>query len=879
MIAVITHPTRRKNIHGVSLMDLMIASALIGIGIIVAAEAFKGIHRAIQYSKMRTLAANIAQEKMQILMQKSYYEVLVTTSPAYLVIGAATIPYDNTDFTPETLTEGGGTYTRYTYIQVVQENAGVLQVLQPLTPDTGMRQITITVVWNSDSGQKFLTIQNVLNNPNTVMSSTWLNGVVLDSTTHSAISGALVDAAENVGWRGTTNSSGNYTINLVPGSFDFQASAPGYYPCLQMCNVVFNGVSSCSFYLHAIATGTVRGTAWIDSHLVISQVVAATGTVAGGGGNNKDIEYIELYNPTAYSVVIGSNSNPAKPNIVPVFWDSGNNSAVHELWYVNTTVPANGYYLISNTVDSTAGPSTCIPFTVAGVQVTPDACWRHYSAPSHLIECGTPCSGAHVPDAGGISIGNSNAYTNFPGSVSNWPSASIDSIGWSDTATGNPAPASAAERTGIVRPSGLLAGDQFVRRADTTTVIGANGRAYDSNDNGTDFLVNSPLVVAPNNSAMIQVPISGTPATGARISITDGLSATSSATQTGNPPYAQFMVPGVATGTWTVFIDSSGYSAEIDNVAAVANSTTPIPNATTSPSWPAVNVYATVISSNGIVGIINGSVTDDFGTPLSGITVTAGPYSTTAGLSGTYSLRVASGTYDVTANPGNLNSSYSSQVQPSVYIAIGDVTQNINFLLPHTGKIMGWISRDGVNPLPGVDVAALDSFGSTHDTEASGNNGIFTLINLTTGVYTVQPELDSSETSTPKSSTITVTAGNTVWIGTFTITGAMGQVQGSVTAGGQPIKSGVLIVISTQTISLPPPALSSNTLTGAAYYADTSNESGTYSVDVRGSTTSVYNVAAIYTLLNNQTPVISTATRTNVSVTAGAATTGVNFAW
>jgi len=45
----------------------------------VASEAFT---KRSNTGKMRTFASNIAQEKMQILMQKSYYESLVTMSPA-----------------------------------------------------------------------------------------------------------------------------------------------------------------------------------------------------------------------------------------------------------------------------------------------------------------------------------------------------------------------------------------------------------------------------------------------------------------------------------------------------------------------------------------------------------------------------------------------------------------------------------------------------------------------------------------------------------------------------------------------------------------------------------------------------------------------------
>ena len=44
-------------------------------------------------------------------------------------------------------------FTRYTNIQVVQENSGVIQVLPPTTPDTGMRQISETVVWHTQDGR------------------------------------------------------------------------------------------------------------------------------------------------------------------------------------------------------------------------------------------------------------------------------------------------------------------------------------------------------------------------------------------------------------------------------------------------------------------------------------------------------------------------------------------------------------------------------------------------------------------------------------------------------------------------------------------------------------------------------------------------------
>src|SRR4029077_12949039 len=86
---------RPVNQSGLTITELMIAVALFGIGILGSVAAFNAIHRGIQSSKTRTLASNIAQEKMQIVMQKPYYEVLVTTAPAFRVDFTPPIPYDS----------------------------------------------------------------------------------------------------------------------------------------------------------------------------------------------------------------------------------------------------------------------------------------------------------------------------------------------------------------------------------------------------------------------------------------------------------------------------------------------------------------------------------------------------------------------------------------------------------------------------------------------------------------------------------------------------------------------------------------------------------------------------------------------------------------
>jgi hypothetical protein len=176
-------------------------------------------------------------------------------------------------------------------------------------------------------------------------------------------------------------------------------------------------------------------------------------------------------------------------------------------------------------------------------------------------------------------------------------------------------------------------------------------------------------------------------------------------------------------------------------------------------------------------------------------------------------------------------------------------------------------------------MVAQDSNGTARDTEVSDNNGDFTMINLTTGPYTVEPMIDSKELASPTTSLATVVAGVTTFTSTFTVSGAMGTITGNVTSGGNPIQSGVLIIISTNTINLPPPAISSSSLTSAPFYAGSSQENGVYSVEVRGSTTSLYNLVGVYSHMIGSSIVSSTQTLSNISVISGQTTSGENLAW
>jgi len=278
-------------------VELMVAMAVLTIGVFSLVGTFHFIQVAVQLSKNRTMASNLAQEKMQILKQKTYYQILVTSVPAHDSADFApeVVDYDTGYFPPENIVEAGVNYTRYTYVQSLHEDSGVLSDLAPGTPDVGMKRLTVTVVWGQGDGKRKVTLRSVVSNPDTVMANVVFNGVV-KSAAGVAISGALVKLVEGASWSDTTDSGGNYKINATPGTFTLLASAAGYYNSSKSVVIAAGNTMTTNFNLNAIATGNVTGYPWLIDHLVISQVVGSTIDVSVTPAF--DQEYVEVFNPT-----------------------------------------------------------------------------------------------------------------------------------------------------------------------------------------------------------------------------------------------------------------------------------------------------------------------------------------------------------------------------------------------------------------------------------------------------------------------------------------------------------------------------------------------------------------------------------------------------
>lgn len=836
----------KNNQEGVTLVELIAAVIILSVTVLIFVGSFSNISKAIISSKAKTLATNLAQEKIQILRQLPYHKILVTPEPKYYTEVSPPVVYDDVYFPPERILEGGIYFTRYTYVSSLQEIDGEFHTLPPKTPDQGMKRIEVSVVYDTPFGKKVVRLKTNEVNPEIGPYRGVITGKVRNAQNFQPLKDVIVIVAENIGCRDYTDANGDYLIRVPFGNYNVVASLRGYFSKTIQVSVGANP-QVVNFDLQPMAVGSIYGYAWINDRIVISQVCGSTRAPSGFVQ-----EWIELYNPTTFwwRMVVGTS--PVVGIKYQSTWD--NSPKLIHLVYYTLEIPPYSYYLIANTTTITACGVTKSADAVYSVDLNPD----YPNIIKTREEDGVQYSGGAV----GIFFVSSEEW--------------IDRLGWDWNEAAKSAPF--YETDGYNQFWGLEVDEQFVRKTSTFGFVTSWGNSYDSDDNNLDFVVFKPIQVPPRNSGDSLLPLTGRPAVGSNVSCNDGLSDLTQAILVGRPPVAMFNLVNVATGSWSVMISSGDRYIEIGNVFVGVNESVGIPNSTTVPSWYTTNFYVQISSSTEL-GFISGRVKNLAGLPLAGIRVQTAENFTFTNSAGSYFLASSTGIYSVVANPNNLNPLYVSATKENIEVKAGQITSGVDFILSQGGKVTGFVTRDGVNPLAGVVMVAQTVEGFVYGEDVSNNNGRFYISNLSSGTYYIKPVLSEKEKSIPILSTVTVVAGMTVHAGTFTITGSMGKISGKVISAGKPISTGVLIIASTSTFTTPPP-LSIATLTSAAYFITSSYEDGSYVLEVIGSSTTRYNVYAYYTTYNlDGLPIINRKEITNIMVLPGQEVTNQNFSW
>jgi subtilisin family serine protease len=172
-----------------------------------------------------------------------------------------------------------------------------------------------------------------------------------------------------------------------------------------------------------------------------------------------------------------------------------------------------------------------------------------------------------------------------------------------------------------------------------------------------------------------------------------------------------------------------------------------------------LNAYRAVSNApRGPTGTLTGLITDTAGTPLAGIPVSVtGPASraTSTDASGRYNLRLAPGTYSVTAGGGF----YTPQTVTGVVVTVDQsTTQNFRLARIPTGTITGRVT-DSVSgaALPGASVTATGPASASTTTDAAGR---YTLT-VPAGTYSVTAAVALYQSGTVNNVVVTANASTT----------------------------------------------------------------------------------------------------------------------
>jgi len=836
---------------GVTLTELMIAMVIMSVGILGMVGAFKFFNVGIQSAKTRSLANNIAQERIEYLKNKSYYRVLVTTDP----VSDDNFPlnemiYDRAPNGQETVNVGGINFIRRVLIRKMNEDTeGDLKPLAWDEPDSGIKEIKVYVAWYERGEWRKLEVRNLRENPSRVNLSASIRGTVHDAD-NNHLEGVVVRAQENPSKYGETDVNGEYYFTIEPGSYTLLATMDGYFPStLANFHVASAGAATGKdFTLTEMYHGSIWGYAHIADRLVISQIVGSSATATG------DDEWIEVYNPTTWTWTMATGLGTGANEVVVISYKEYNVAEVKpDFDYRTVSLSSNTYFLFANT-----GTITAVGVTrQADAVYDRDSNWVNQD---DVIQTGAPSP------AGGVILGNKNN------------GQMIDRVGWYSKFHGHPMPDSYVyeyypiifdiDHGWVEIENGLQPGMGFVRTSVRYTNNPGEGRCSDSNKNYADFRVSFPLVDPPYDSSSPSAPcVTGQTADGAQVFADDGLSSPVTAGS-----YGYFNLVNVATGAWTVYL-SSGVA--FSSVAYYGE------------TWNGFSDYAggyIRLSTITTFGYITGRVSNVYGASLPGIKMfAAGNPQVTTDAGGRYTLPVTAGVMTVIANYQSQTPSYVELSSADVTVGLGEVIKDMNFSLYYGGKIRGRITTNGTDPLPNIPVVGLKD-GVEQGSGISGADGYFTISGsgVSTGTYVVAPQLEAGEGSSPSSTTVVIVAGETAFSSTYTVSGAFGTVTGSVRTGsaaGPVITTGVLVYVTTSTLAAgagPPDINSALRGSTGIYYAGSSNALGNINIPVKGGYS--YNVYAWYTTWRGVVP--TTVRKESLAVPVAAAqTVTADFFW
>ena len=789
----------------------MMVAVIMGTVALAVVGALANLGVSINYTRETTISTNLSQEKLEEIKAGGFYNVVVTSATAYDSNFSPLLEYDSAFYAPETIVRGGTTFTRRVFVEKLDDDAqGNLVNMGYPHPDTGLKRVTVQVIWNKKGNWKKNVVSSLVHNPEREPLEKSVYGTVTDSVSGQPVGGVVVAARRNPGWTATTDSSGYYSFQCTGDTMRLRSSKRGFElytsPSFAMPAYPNNNVLH-DFSVVAIASRTVYGYVVANNQIVISQVNAEW-------SNTDPTEFLELYNPTTAAYTI----DPA--DLFMKFVDETDTVVTATVTWINTTIPAESYFLILGS----AGGDTTSP---SGV--TADA--------TYYADTGSISTNIDDTKEAGVIIADGS------GNI-------IDSLAWGNPGQDGPPSATQGDYFELSAHNvgnsnfRLEKGETLYRKALSTStntdmdasVPGAHvtlGNAWNTWNNNDDWAGTggSPI---PRNSLVSYTPAGGTALEGSFVMADDEVSPTVIAST--SAPLGYFSLD-VAIGDWTLRM-ASGTLAGSTEISVLAGGT----------SFFYI-LRATYTADVGfITGVTRKYSSNGFGPVL--VQADPGGLQTFSDASGNYFIEVPSNeTYVMTGNPGFYDPDWNTATSTfQVTVETGLLYEGVDLSIWKNGWISGRVTTNGIDGIPNVVVVSTGAF-SNGNTAVTDGNGNYTIVGLRLigNPYWVYPVIEVDQVSTPIGTSISVTQGGNAGGTDFQITGAYMYIAGDVTEAGDEIGTGVLIMASTGTINAAsPPSITYSLRSGAQYYYQTFSASdGTYALQLPGGRT--YNLVAWYT--------------------------------
>ena len=87
-----------SNSRGTSLAELMVAMAILTVAVIGGMSSFRAISVAIGSARAKTISSNLASERMEVMKNLSYYQLIVTTDTDVNTQYTPNIIYDKVNY-------------------------------------------------------------------------------------------------------------------------------------------------------------------------------------------------------------------------------------------------------------------------------------------------------------------------------------------------------------------------------------------------------------------------------------------------------------------------------------------------------------------------------------------------------------------------------------------------------------------------------------------------------------------------------------------------------------------------------------------------------------------------------------------------------------